>query len=61
MVEKACRNCSLISNGNICPYCKSTDLSDDFNGILVIIDPEKSEIAKIMNTKKKGRYAVRIR
>jgi len=61
MVEKACRNCHLIFEGNICPNCKSTDLSDDFSGIVVILDPENSAIAKIMGIKKKGRYAVRIR
>jgi len=61
MVDKACRNCHTITDGNICPECKSTDLSDDFNGIVIILDPERSEIAKLMNIKKKGRYAVRIR
>jgi DNA-directed RNA polymerase subunit E" len=61
MVDKACRNCRLISEGNVCPDCKSTDLSDDFSGIVVIVDPENSAIAKAMNITKKGRYAVRIR
>jgi DNA-directed RNA polymerase subunit E" len=61
MVDKACRNCRLISEGNVCPDCKSTDLSDDFSGIVVIVDPENSAIAKIMGITKKGRYAVRIR
>lgn len=61
MVEKACRNCHLISNHNVCPECKSTDLSDDFSGFIVIIKPEDSAIAELMKIKKKGRYAVRIR
>jgi len=61
MVEKACRSCRLISERNICPKCKSTDLSEDFSGFAVIIDPGKSTIAKIMNIKEKGRYAIRIR
>jgi DNA-directed RNA polymerase subunit E" len=61
MVDKACRNCRLISEGNVCPDCKSSDLSDDFSGIVVIVDPENSAIAKAMNITKKGRYAVRIR
>jgi DNA-directed RNA polymerase subunit E" len=61
MVDKACRNCNLISDRSVCPNCKSIDLSDDFNGLVIILDPENSAIAKIMEIKKKGRYAVRIR
>ncbi|RJS89438.1 DNA-directed RNA polymerase subunit E'' [Candidatus Bathyarchaeota archaeon] len=61
MVDRACRNCHTITDGTVCPECKSTDLSDDFSGIVVILDPERSRIAKLMNIKKKGRYAVRIR
>jgi DNA-directed RNA polymerase subunit E" len=61
MVDKACRNCHLVTEANSCPDCKSTDLSDDFSGIVVIIDPEHSSIAKVMGIKKRGRYAVRIR
>ena len=61
MVDRACRNCHVITDGNICPECKSTDLSDDFSGVVIILDPERSEIAKLMNIKKKGRYAVRVR
>jgi len=61
MVDKACRNCHMITDGNVCPECKSTDLSDDFSGVVIILDPENSEIAKLMNINKKGRYAVRIR
>lgn len=61
MVERACRNCRLISERNACPNCKSTDLSDDFSGLVVILDPANSAIAKIMKIEMKGRYAVRIR
>jgi len=61
MVDKACRNCHMITDGTVCPECKSTDLSDDFDGVVIILDPENSEIAKLMEIKKKGRYAVRIR
>ncbi len=61
MVDRACRNCRLISEVNVCPDCKSTDLSDDFNGIVVIIDPKNSMIARVMAIKKRGKYAVRIR
>jgi DNA-directed RNA polymerase subunit E" len=61
LTEKACKNCRYISNGPVCPNCKSTNLSDDWTGLVIIIDPEKSEIAKKMGIKTAGRYAVRVR
>ena len=61
MTEKACKNCRYISNGPVCPNCKSTNLSDDWTGLAIIIDPDKSEIAKKMRIKGPGRYAVRVR
>jgi len=61
MPEKACRNCHFISSSYICPNCKSTNLSDDWTGIVIIISPEKSLIAEKTNVKKPGRYAIRVR
>lgn len=61
MTEKACKNCRYISNGPICPNCKSTNLSDDWSGLVVIVDPSASEVAKRMGIKAAGRYAVRVR
>lgn len=61
MTDKACKNCRYISNGPICPNCKSTNLSDDWSGLVVIVDPNASEVAKRMGIKAAGRYAVRVR
>ena len=61
MNEKACRDCNFISEGSSCPNCKSTNLSEDFSGLVVIIDPESSAIAQAMGITKKGEYAIRIR
>ena len=61
MVERVCRKCHFISDENTCPNCKSTDLSDDFGGLIAIIDTERSVIAKKLGTKTKGRYAIRVR
>jgi len=55
MSEKACRECHLISYGSACPSCKATGLSDDFTGLVIIIDPEGSAIARAMEVKEKGR------
>jgi DNA-directed RNA polymerase subunit E" len=59
--DKACKNCRFISNGPVCPNCKSTNLSDDWSGLVVIVDPSTSEVAKRMEIKAAGRYAIRVR
>ncbi len=61
MTDKACRNCRFISNGPVCPNCKSTSLSDDWSGLVVIFDPSDSEVAKRMAIQVPGRYALRVR
>ena len=61
MSEKACSICHFITKENVCPKCKSSSLSDDFSGIVIIFDPENSAIAKAMNIKEKGRYALKVR
>ena len=61
MSEKACRECRLISEGSTCPSCKSTNVSDDFSGLVIVFDPEGSSIAKAMGITKKGKYAIRVR
>jgi len=59
--EKACKNCRMISNGPICPNCKSSNLSDDWTGIVIVVDSENSEIAEKMGIKVPGKYAIRVR
>jgi DNA-directed RNA polymerase subunit E" len=61
MSEKACSTCHFITKENVCPRCKTSTLSDDFSGILIVFDPEGSTIAKAMNIKEKGRYALKVR
>ncbi|MGB9740407.1 MAG: transcription elongation factor subunit Spt4 [Candidatus Bathyarchaeia archaeon] len=61
MSEKACTTCHFITKENICPKCKSSSLSDDFSGLVIIFDPQSSAIAKAMNIKEKGKYALKVR
>ena len=60
MPEKACKTCKRLVKGNVCPACKSTDLTKNWKGILVIIDPN-SEIAKEAGISAPGKYAVRVK
>jgi DNA-directed RNA polymerase subunit E" len=61
MSEKACANCHFVTKENVCPKCRSTSLSEDFGGIVVVFDPESSAVAKAMKIKDKGRYALKVR
>jgi len=61
MSEKSCINCHSITKENVCPKCRSTSFSEDFSGLVVMFDPENSVIAKAMNIKEKGRYALKVR
>lgn len=59
MKRKACKKCRIIVNGEECPICKSTDLSTNIKGRIVILDANKSEIAKKLDIKIKGEYAIK--
>jgi DNA-directed RNA polymerase subunit E" len=61
MSEKACSTCRTITKESICPRCKAASLSDDFSGLVIVFDPDGSAIAKAMNIKEKGRYALKVR
>ena len=61
MSEKACRTCRLVTTENRCPMCGGADLSDSFSGLLIVFDPETSELAKMAGIKKPGVYALRVR
>jgi DNA-directed RNA polymerase subunit E" len=61
MSEKACPSCHFITKESVCPKCRTSTLSDDFSGLVIVFDPERSTIAKAMNIKEKGRYALKVR
>lgn len=56
----ACRQCRRLTEGEVCPSCGSDDLSDDWAGMIIIVD-EKSDIANQMGNPKEGKYAIKVR
>ena len=58
---RACRYCKNISEESVCPVCKSTEFSDDYSGLLVVLDADNSILAEKLNTKEPGNYALKIR
>jgi DNA-directed RNA polymerase subunit E" len=59
---KACRKCRALvdKNADICPICGSRDLTLDWDGMIIVIDPESSEIAKELGLERPGRYAIKV-
>jgi DNA-directed RNA polymerase subunit E" len=58
---QVCRECHRVVDGESCVICGTTNLSTDWAGYLVIIDPANSDVAKKMNIKLPGRYALKVR
>ena len=59
---KACKLCNtMVEEGDKCPSCGSKELSENFKGRSVILNPEKSEVAKKLNLKQGGNFAIKTR
>ncbi len=58
--EMACRKCKFVTTGKVCPVCKSADLTPDWSGIALVVDPSNSQIAKTLGITEKGKYALRV-
>jgi DNA-directed RNA polymerase subunit E" len=61
MKQKACKICKQIYDEDKCPNCESKEAIEGFKGRIVVINPEKSEIAKKLNIHKKGNFAIKVR
>jgi DNA-directed RNA polymerase subunit E" len=60
-MDNACKNCRLIIvQGNVCPICGSTQLTSKWSGYVVVLNTDKSEIAKKLGIKVNGTYALNI-
>ena len=60
--QKACKICKRIyETGDKCPRCDSKESTESFKGRVIVLDSEKSEIAKRLNIKDKGNFAIKTR
>ncbi len=59
--EKACRACrKVVLDEKECPSCGSSSFTTFWRGYVVIVDPEKSEIARRMGINSPGKYALQL-
>ncbi|MBU3906730.1 MAG: DNA-directed RNA polymerase subunit E'' [Nanoarchaeota archaeon] len=56
---KACKICKAIHEGEKCPNCDSRESTESFKGRVIVLQPENSEIAKKLNIKSKGSFAIK--
>lgn len=43
-----------------CPNDGSTELSNEWSGLIIIITPDRSQVAKTLGITKPGRYALKV-
>ena len=58
--EKACKSCHGLTKDDVCPRCTGP-LSNDWQGLVLIIEPDRSEIASKMNIADRGKFALKVR
>lgn len=60
---KACMNCKYLvdKREKICPNCGNKDFSDEWSGLIIVLNVNESALASMLNIKKEGMYAVKVR
>lgn len=62
MEEMVCKNCRIvISHGDKCPLCGSTELTSRWNGYVIMLNADKSDIAKKLGLKVNSIFALNIK
>jgi len=58
---KACRKCKTLTFDDTCPKCGSKELTPNWRGIIIILNPKESKAAKLLNIDDEGVYALQVR
>jgi len=56
----ACLRCKYITREDTCPIC-GFDTSENVRGLLIVLDPHNSEVAKKAGIDIKGKYALSVK
>jgi DNA-directed RNA polymerase subunit E" len=59
--KKANKDTKMLVDGEVDPDTGSRDLSTNWQGRIILLNPEKSVSAEKMGLKKKGEYAIKVR
>jgi DNA-directed RNA polymerase subunit E" len=61
MIEKVCRHCMRILEGQNCPICGTSDLAEGWSGLVIILDAKRSKIAQKLGVDTPDRFALKVR
>lgn len=50
----------MLTTEKACPNDGSTELSNEWSGLIIIINADKSQVAKTLGITKSGRYALKV-
>lgn len=50
----------MLTNEKKCPNDGSNELSDEWSGLVIVLDPKNSKVAVTLGIKKPGRYALKV-
>ncbi len=57
--DKVCSTCRIFVKGSECPICNNSNFTSNYKGVMYILDPKRSNVAKELNLNMKGKYAIR--
>ena len=57
--KKVCKRCKIFIEDDKCPICKGNQFVENWKGRIIVLNAEKSQLAKKMDIKKKGTYAIK--
>ncbi len=59
---KACRKCGALAPGDakICPYCGASEFTTNWEGMIIILDPESSVLARELGIEKPAMFAIKV-
>jgi len=57
--KKVCKSCGYFTDENVCPLCSSNSFADKFKGKVVIFDKNDSIVAKKLEIKNNGMFAIK--
>jgi DNA-directed RNA polymerase subunit E" len=60
MKEYACRKCHMLTTEKTCPNDHSNELSPEWSGLIIVLDPKHSQVAQTLAITTPGRYALKV-
>ncbi|HHN81813.1 MAG TPA: transcription elongation factor Spt4 [Methanomicrobia archaeon] len=60
-MKYACKECRRVLSQKECYHCKKDSTTNDWGGLLIVIDPDNSRIAQETGFTTPGKYALKIR